>query len=464
MNMWAIQTAVNSLLSSVGAYISVTGATQISPTQFNLDLSNGGTIGPITLPLSYWNWRGTWTATTVYAVNDVFAMNGVVYLVLIGTTSSTTFDPGATDGAGHNLFAPMLSLPSNILPTGGTIGQLLAKNSSTDFDMQWINPPVSLPTGGTTGQALVKTSNTNYAVTWTTIPIMSVGGTTGQLLAKNSGSDFDTHWVTVGSVPVGGFTGQFLMKNSNTDYDYYWANAFSPLISTLVPNDFILYDGTNWVNAPFQMLQYKTSTGARGLTTTDAQTFIASLDTSGITTYTIFPTATTAFTVGAEIAICQSGVGGSIQIMAGAGVILQVKEGYGSNVTKLNGIATLKYVGDTGGNSYWIVGGDLDAAGGIIGRGISGTSGVVTLDSSAFGEVLYFTPTGDLTINASVVRFKSVKLIITTGDTTSHTITFGTNFVTTGPLTTGVVSGKTFVVTFVSNGATFYEQSRTVAM
>ena len=55
------------------------------------------------------------------------------------------------------------------LPSGGTTGQLLAKHSNTDGDVEWVNAPSSIPNGGTTGQALVKHSNTDKDVEWATV-------------------------------------------------------------------------------------------------------------------------------------------------------------------------------------------------------------------------------------------------------------------------------------------------------
>lgn len=55
-------------------------------------------------------------------------------------------------------------------------------------------------------------------------------------------------------------------------------------------------------------------------------------------------------------------------------------------------------------------------------------------------------------------------LILTTSGTTSFTMTFGTGFVTTGPLTTGTVTAKKFVLAFISDGTALIEEGRTVAM
>lgn len=54
-----------------------------------------------------------------------------------------------------------------------------------------VNP---LPTGGTTGQILNKNSNTNFDAGWVTNHPLVAGGTTGQVLKKNSGTDYDVSW------------------------------------------------------------------------------------------------------------------------------------------------------------------------------------------------------------------------------------------------------------------------------
>jgi hypothetical protein len=50
------------------------------------------------------------------------------------------------------------------MASGGTINQILIKNSNTNYDTTWVN---YIPTGGTQGQILVKNSSTNYDTSWT---------------------------------------------------------------------------------------------------------------------------------------------------------------------------------------------------------------------------------------------------------------------------------------------------------
>jgi hypothetical protein len=54
---------------------------------------------------------------------------------------------------------------SPALPTGGSAGQALIKNSATDGDASW-KDIVALPTGGSAGQFLIKNSATNGDASW----------------------------------------------------------------------------------------------------------------------------------------------------------------------------------------------------------------------------------------------------------------------------------------------------------
>lgn len=80
---------------------------------------------------------------------------------------------------------------------------------------------------------------------------------------------------------------------------------------------------------------------------------------------------------------------------------------------------------------------------------------------------LTLTPGEAETINGTVtnaVKGRLYTLKITTSGTSSYTLTFSTNFKTTGTLATGTASGKVFVIQFVFDGSTFNEVSRTTAM
>ena len=82
---------------------------------------------------------------------------------------------------------------------GGTAGQVLSKNSSTDFDTSWATPAG----GGTVTHTGALTSNlpvlgngsadVKIGVAGQLVP---AGGSSGEVLAKSSGTDYDTAWTS----------------------------------------------------------------------------------------------------------------------------------------------------------------------------------------------------------------------------------------------------------------------------
>ena len=64
-----------------------------------------------------------------------------------------------------------MSAGGAVLPDGGTSGQVLTKNSSTNGDASWETPGVALPAGGTAGQYLRKSANSDYSVEWANITV-----------------------------------------------------------------------------------------------------------------------------------------------------------------------------------------------------------------------------------------------------------------------------------------------------
>jgi hypothetical protein len=92
------------------------------------------------------------------------------------------------------------------------------------------------------------------------------------------------------------------------------------------------------------------------------------------------------------------------------------------------------------------------------------SNGTVALNFSVNNTVTVtptITGTFTTTIPANGVK---CNLIIITSGTTSYTMTFGTGFKTVGTLSTGTVTGKYFVFSFISNGSLLIEAGRTTAM
>lgn len=88
---------------------------------------------------------------------------------------------------------------------------------------------------------------------------------------------------------------------------------------------------------------------------------------------------------------------------------------------------------------------------------------VPTVWNSAYALTPAHTATINLTTTNCVIG-RQYHLIITTSGTTSYTLTFGTNFKSTGTLATGTSSAKVFVISFIYDGTNMNEVSRTTAM
>ena len=93
------------------------------------------------------------------------------------------------------------------------------------------------------------------------------------------------------------------------------------------------------------------------------------------------------------------------------------------------------------------------------------TAGATVTVDSTLGDFFTLTPAQDETINATTVGAQGQILIIKilTSGTSSFTLTFGTNFKSTGTLATGTVTAKTFMVAFLSDGTNYIELFRTAA-
>ena len=164
-------------------------------------------------------------------------------------------------------------LQPQLIPAGGTQGQVLAKTTGDNYAVAWTDPGAAingLPEGGTDGQILQKSGSDNFAAKWVDAPTASngipAGGSTGQVLAKVDDSDYNAHWIDAAAgpegpqgpqgetgpqgpqgetgpqgpqgetgpqgpqgdpgvgVPTGGTAGQVLAKVDGTDYNTHWVD------------------------------------------------------------------------------------------------------------------------------------------------------------------------------------------------------------------------------------------------
>ena len=372
---------------------------------FTIHLTDHTTQGPFIIPTSTFKDRGAWAPTVAYLVNDLFTYDGSIYYVLFAHTSAATFDPGANDGMGHNYYQLLLTAPTDVLPLGGSPGQVLAKIDGHDLN-----------------------------VAWYTIGEVPVGGTSGQALVKHSSTNFDTLWETLHTIPAGGSLGWVLTKTATADFDYTWEPA--PAGSLGTSSDVTLSTPTNG-----QVLTYDSTSG----TWKNA--------TAGAGSFTI------------------SGAADATPGMASP-AIGQYPEWNGAKWQNtglaISNAVDAKFTPPL--NTFDIMRYDTSAGGWInFNRSaieILGTSGAL-FPVMAMHAVSSLTPTADCNVfggpGAPIGERWTLK--VTTSGTTTFNITFdGASMISQGTLVTGVVSGKTYAVTFVFDGTVWTETGRTLAM
>lgn len=98
------------------------------------------------------NYTGAYNGATAYITGDAVSYNGSSYVALGATTGNLPTDvafwqllaaqgaTGATGAAGANGADGADGADGQGVSTGGTTGQVLTKNSNTDFDTGWTNP------------------------------------------------------------------------------------------------------------------------------------------------------------------------------------------------------------------------------------------------------------------------------------------------------------------------------------
>lgn len=147
-NFYELEAAIQELTDNPPEAVSIDYFEVIGAGLF-IHLTDNTIKGPYKLPIAQWTWKYLWQPNTNYYAYDLFTKNGATYLVLVNHVSASTFSAGANDGNGHNYYALILGAPDGILPTGGTTGQVLVKNSPADYDVSWVT--ISTTSGGDGG-------------------------------------------------------------------------------------------------------------------------------------------------------------------------------------------------------------------------------------------------------------------------------------------------------------------------
>jgi hypothetical protein len=430
-NWTAIQTAVNGLLAATPG-LSIASITQPTSNTLLITFSDASTAA-FTLPMGSYNYRGAWAPTTAYAVNDTFQINGTLYAVIWAHTSASTFVAGANDGAGHDYYQALLGSPSNALPTGGTTGQALVKNSNTDFDVVWATIAAALANISGLG-AGVKTA------------LAAVANATGGFLTLGGTFDLPVANLDGGS----GATGSTFWRGDGTWADPLPAATTDGYVLTLASGLPVWAAGGGGGGAPTYNGSWS-GTLALG----DAWSLI-DVNTSGTTTITVPDNSTTAFPIGSQIFFVLSQTNAAASFAAASGVTVTPPAGKALTASQPGSIVWLVKVAA----NTWDLLGDLDHALGTA----SASTGTATFDRQTQGDVIEVTPTGTLDISPSRCHVGEVTIVIKTSGTTSYTVTFSGYLHASGTLATGTVSGKTFVIVFKGDGTNYYEASRSGAL
>lgn len=100
-NFWSLGQAIVSLQNNPALPNGI-ASISVSGTQMTIYLNDGTVLGPYTLPVLTFRWRGEWQPTTAYAELDVFTVKDIgIFLVQIDHVSPFEFDPNMTDGSGN---------------------------------------------------------------------------------------------------------------------------------------------------------------------------------------------------------------------------------------------------------------------------------------------------------------------------------------------------------------------------
>jgi hypothetical protein len=260
--------------------------------QIFIHMSDGTINGPVTLPVVRWNSRGAWTPSTVYFQDDiVIGPDSAVYLVKRNHTSSaSSFDPYANDGAGHDYYSLLLTVPAATLPTGGGPGYVLTKATTANYDVVW------------------------------GLPQAPAGGSAGQVLQKNTATDGDASWNTLAFGDLGGM----VIDATPADWDYLrwdaaagqWINQQSLTLNVL--------SASSWVPA-----------------VGDDGAFMVLTNGTTATTITIPADATEPFPVGTELHIHQDGTG-VVTVTADTGVTIRKHVNFSNHLLGQYATATVK--------------------------------------------------------------------------------------------------------------------------
>lgn len=183
---------------------------------------NVGTFGSSTaIPVITYNAKGLATAVTTAAViAPAGTLTGTTLNATVVTSSLTTV---GTIGAG-TWQGTAIATGFGGTPTGGTVGQVLRKNSSTNYDYSWATPG----TGGTVTTLLGGTTGMSFT-TPTTTPTL-----TGTLNVANGGTGQTSLQAAMNAL-AGGVTNGRVLRGNGVNVVLAQLNLATDVTGALLP-------------------------------------------------------------------------------------------------------------------------------------------------------------------------------------------------------------------------------------
>lgn len=176
-NFWELRKALNDLIANPGLPVSIASVTAVG-NRLTFNMSDGSTIGPISLPVMAFRWRDVWTPSTTYSQMDIFKVVGVgLYMVTedhvspAGAFNPSYLVPADSSLAYLQLFA--FATPQNLIYDVGFSYPGLLSSLGSDVTYMYQEPfprQVLLPTvpfAGSAHQAYLQTVSTVSAQDFT---------------------------------------------------------------------------------------------------------------------------------------------------------------------------------------------------------------------------------------------------------------------------------------------------------
>lgn len=98
-NFYELRTDLDDFIANPPVADSIVSVTQ-SGFELTFHTTLGDDLGPVTMPVVQFRWRGEWAPLTLYDAADMFSRSGEgIFTVMADHTSAATFDASATGGS-----------------------------------------------------------------------------------------------------------------------------------------------------------------------------------------------------------------------------------------------------------------------------------------------------------------------------------------------------------------------------